>query len=888
MHAIIPFGVATKEAFNEWPVDRVRSGVRRWAETTWGGDTPDRPKLFNWNIWPARVVIEVSVAAPLVRCEVVWRRSARSIRQRGLKLIGAARNTAVTRARVVQYGQERVVLDFEPVEGAGRYYLYYGAWEVFCFDPPAGDEPPLGSAVAVRIEARCELDRFYPMETIALSDEIESLLARQPAADYLVFPEDRDHPIALTREIPAHWARQGPAPAINLDADRNEYRVFQLGIWACRRDLTDVRIEFSALREIAGGGDLPADRMQCLTRESRIHSRSIRRPPETFPIPRGAVRALWCGMDLPPELAAGVYQGRVRVVPSGAAPVEIPLTLRVSDRRVPERGDHDLFRLSRLRWIESDVGLTDRVYPPFKPLRWSERTRTLTTWGHQVTLNAGGWPVRIARGRIPILDAPVRFEARIGARPIRWVGEGVQLTLRKPGVIEWTARSRGGALVLDLQGRMEYDGSLVYDIKLTSARPIRFHEGRLVIPWRADQAILASGMGYRGLRQGNRIWRKYPGGATAFTPSIWMGSIQAGLGFATWDTTAWEDVSRPDAIRIAEEGKGVVLTANGGDHSIGPEAHWTMRFALLPTPVRPPDPRHWDFRYIHKGGDFMPSADDTPASFLADNGRRLDELKAMGVRRLNLHDWWGPAFNYAWQWDGPDNLARLCREAHRRGLYVKVYNSGRELSNLAPEFRALVFEGAEYDFAQDRDDPSVEGRFQDAWHENHLPDGLPQGWPRLPPGLGNEHAVPVSNATRIGNFYLESMRYMTRFFGTDGAYWDGADGPTLGHREMAQRLWVMFRQTNRQALIDVHHGHAHSTSPISDHLLVLPFIDSLWHGEGFDYDRFDPWEWLVEISGLPFNVPSEVLGGDDYFARGLLFGIWSRAGWCAGTEKQSR
>jgi len=284
----------------------------------------------------------------------------------------------------------------------------------------------------------------------------------------------------------------------------------------------------------------------------------------------------------------------------------------------------------------------------------------------------------------------------------------------------------------------------------------------------------------------------------------------------------------------------------------------------------------------------MPSADDTPASFLADNGRRLDELKAMGVRRLNLHDWWGPAFNYAWQWDGPDNLARLCREAHRRGLYVKVYNSGRELSNLAPEFRALVFEGAEYDFAQDRDDPSVEGRFQDAWHENHLPDGLPQGWPRLPPGLGNEHAVPVSNATRIGNFYLESMRYMTRFFGTDGAYWDGADGPTLGHREMAQRLWVMFRQTNRQALIDVHHGHAHSTSPISDHLLVLPFIDSLWHGEGFDYDRFDPWEWLVEISGLPFNVPSEVLGGDDYFARGLLFGIWSRAGWCAGTEKQSR
>jgi hypothetical protein len=889
---MIPFEVATKEAFDAWPVDRVRSGERRWAETTWGGDTPDRPKLFNWNIWPARVVIEVPAAAPLVRCEVEWRRSARSIRMRGLKLLSVAQNRPVTRARVVEFGPERLVFDFEPEAGAGLYHLYYGAVEQVCFEAPADGpgavEPAPGSALAVRIEARCALDDFYPMETIALPGEIAQLLKRHPGADYLVFPEDRDRPIKLTREIPAHWAIQGPASELNLAADRNEYRVFQLGIWACRQELADIRVEFSALRGAAGAPVLPADRLQCLTRESRIRSRYIRRPSARFPVPRGAVRALWCGIDVPPDFQAGVYQGRIRVVPDGAPVQEFPLTLTVSDRSVPERGDHDLARLSRLRWVESDVGLTDRVYPPFRPLRWSARARMLKSWGHQVTLNTGGWPARIAMGRLPILDEPVRFEACIGVRPIRWVCEGVQLTVRKPGAIEWTARSRAGALVLDLQGRMEYDGSMVFDVNVTAARPTALRDCRLMIPWRRDRAGLASGMGYRGLRQGNRIWRKYPGGATAFTPSIWMGSIQAGLGFATWDTGAWEEVARPDAIRIAEEGDQVVLSANFGAHRVGPGSVWAMQFALLPTPVKPPDARHWDFRYIHKGGDFMPSADDTPASFLADNGRRLDELKAMGVRRLNLHDWWGPAFNYAWQWEGPDNLARLCREAHRRGLYVKVYNSGRELSTLAPEFRALLFEGAEYDFAQDRDDPAVEGRFQDAWHESHLPDGLPQGWPRLPPGLGNEHAVPVSNATRIGNFYLESMRYMTRFFGTDGAYWDGADGPTLGHREMAQRLWVLFRQTNPQATIDVHHGHALSASPISDHLLVMPFIDSLWHGEGFDYDRFDPWEWLVEISGLPFNVPSEVLGGDDYFARGLLFGIWSRAGWCAGTEKQSK
>jgi hypothetical protein len=128
------------------------------------------------------------------------------------------------------------------------------------------------------------------------------------------------------------------------------------------------------------------------------------------------------------------------------------------------------------------------------------------------------------------------------------------------------------------------------------------------------------------------------------------------------------------------------------------------------------------------------------------------------------------------------------------------------------------------------------------------------------------------------------MRYMTRFFCTDGAYWDGADGPTLGHREMAKRLWVIFRETNPDAAIDVHHGNDLLHSPVADHMLCFPFIDSLWHGEGFEYDRFDPWTWLVEIAGLPFNVPSELLCGETYLGRGMLFGLWSRHGWGHETE----
>ena len=96
---------------------------------------------------------------------------------------------------------------------------------------------------------------------------------------------------------------------------------------------------------------------------------------------------------------------------------------------------------------------------------------------------------------------------------------------------------------------------------------------------------------------------------------------------------------------------------------------------------------------------------------------------------------------------------------------------------------------------------------------------------------------------------------------------------------MAKRLWVMFRQTNPDAAIDVHHGHPLLDSPISPYMFCFPFVDSLWHGEGFDYDRFDPWTWLVEVAATPFNMPSEMLGGFDYPGRGMLYGIWPRYGW---------
>ena len=59
-------------------------------------------------------------------------------------------------------------------------------------------------------------------------------------------------------------------------------------------------------------------------------------------------------------------------------------------------------------------------------------------------------------------------------------------------------------------------------------------------------------------------------------------------------------------------------------------------------------------------------------------------------------------------------------------------------------------------------------------------------------------------------------------------------------------------------------------------------MDSLWIGEGFDYEGSRPDYWLVEISGIPFGLMGDMLhrGGNKW--RGMVFGMTPRCNWPEG------
>jgi hypothetical protein len=82
------------------------------------------------------------------------------------------------------------------------------------------------------------------------------------------------------------------------------------------------------------------------------------------------------------------------------------------------------------------------------------------------------------------------------------------------------------------------------------------------------------------------------------------------------------------------------------------------------------------------------------------------------------------------------------------------------------------------------------------------------------------------------------------------------------------------------SLIDFHSGNAFPfhdlrISPANQYMELFPYIDSLWFGEGYDYNE-SPDYWLVEISGIPFGLFSDMLNGGGNPWRGMIYGMATR------------
>jgi hypothetical protein len=209
---------------------------------------------------------------------------------------------------------------------------------------------------------------------------------------------------------------------------------------------------------------------------------------------------------------------------------------------------------------------------------------------------------------------------------------------------------------------------------------------------------------------------------------------------------------------------------------------------------------------------------------------------------------------------------------HSKRMKVKIYYTIRELTNYTAEIWALRSLGTEI-LAGGKG-----GGY--TWLREHFVQGYDPSWYQyLDSARVDASVVTATGTSRWYNYYVEGLGWLVKNVGIDGLYLDDV----AYDRNMLKRMRKVMEAVKPGCLIDLHSNTAFSKGPAIQYTEFFPYVDKVWFGEGFHYNKMTPLNWLIESSGIPFGLMGDMLPqahnqGDNPW-RGMVFGMTSRLGW---------
>jgi hypothetical protein len=309
-------------------------------------------------------------------------------------------------------------------------------------------------------------------------------------------------------------------------------------------------------------------------------------------------------------------------------------------------------------------------------------------------------------------------------------------------------------------------------------------------------------------------------------------------------------------INISEENNTTLINNYSGERKMMQGETLYYNFTLLITPFHPINTDfQWATKFFHKYAG-------------------IDTVKATGATVANIHhaNAINPWINYPFI--EHKKMKAYIDEAHRKGLKVKIYNTVRELSNHAYETFPLRSLGHEIY------SPGKGGGF--SWLQEHVGEDYIAAW--FVPEI-KDAAIVNSGMSRWHNYYVEGMNWLVQNVGIDGIYLDDV----AFDRVTMKRIKRVLTQDNHPGIIDLHSANQYNKSDGFNNSANLymehfPYLNRLWFGEYFDYEKNDPAFFLTEVSGIPFGLMGEMLqdGGNPW--RGMIYGMTNRYPWSEGAD----
>jgi Family of unknown function (DUF6067) len=849
-----------------------------------------------------RVVVRFHGTGTVARVVVPWRRRDSDPASKRVIVQDSATGARILNVVEGAVTRESGEFFFQPVSGAGNYYIYYLPYHnegrsnypkgVYWRRDTTADVNWVGSlrmgvpinTVVMGLQSIDSFNTFYPMEVIATAKELASLKATHKDDPYLVFPEDKLHSIRMREDLPYRWIEKGPGGSVRGAAERGEYFAYQLGIYALQ-SVGNVQVQFSALNN-AGGQMIPAAASSCINTmgiDYQGHSFT-----KIVDVPAGQVQALWCGINIPAGTTPGVYTGTVTVMAgpavTGAWRRTIHLRITVSDQLAIEGGAGTPQKMTRLKWLNSTLAQDNTVIAPYTPLdiRGDTLIRLL---GRSIRLSRQGFPEQIQTYFTPEMtdttDHPnnllaenihFHFIRASDGKDIRLIPRGVQFTERSPGTVSWIATSASDELKMDVSAAVEFDGFLSYTVKVTALADLDLKDIDMHIPFQPDMAQYMMGLGLKGGYRPDSMYRWKWDVTHKNQDGAWIGEVNAGLQYSLRDEhyvrplntnfylrkplvapSSWANGGK-GGIDVGIKGRSMLVNNYSGARHLSKGDTLFYNFNLLITPFHTINTDfQWATRFYHAYAN-------------------LDSIKAIGATVVNIHHGTpiNPWINYPFiEWK---RMKGYIDSAHQLGLKVKIYNTVRELSDHAYELFALRSLGNEIYSS------GPGGGF--SWLQEHVSDNYIPAW--FVPEL--KDAALINSGTNSGgrwhNYYVEGMNWLVQNVGIDGIYLDDV----AFDRVTMKRIKRVLTAEGHPGIIDLHSANQYNPSDGFNNSANLymehfPYLNRLWFGEYFDYEKNPPDFFLTEVSGIPFGLMGEMLedGGNPW--RGMVFGMTNRIPW---------
>ncbi|MBR6807049.1 MAG: hypothetical protein IKM46_01575 [Clostridia bacterium] len=795
----------------------------------------------------------------------------------------------------------------------GEYEIYYmpfvmpGDWYAPCVEymrredmkPCAAwkagfAEEHSADAVVIAYESRTEFDSFYPMEMPMAEEEKVIFLGESP---FCAVAESRLLPVRMKCELPFIWLDRQDRLTLSDTVFANEHYVFQVALCA-KENLDNVRIRFSD----ESGKEYSCDEVVCFNLygvDADGVEMNIRRD-----VKRGEVLPLWCGVRCE-ELTADECLIFADVTADNTGHTErIFVKLTRLPHEIIRNGDDELWRLSRLFWLNDTIGISNDVIAPYTPVLVNEEAGVVSVLGRKFTLGELGLPSSILSyfndfclidntEPIELLKAPIHLE--ISENGMILTPAVTEKSLKHDGTVQSRVITDAvcGSLELTSEVTYEADGHIDCRLRLC-ARADGEYEFALRLPMDLRAVRYMMGM----CREGGEIPSKYiyRWDESFDGNEVWVGSPRVGLQLKLMqENEAWHGakplprlwgnggLGQLKLIRRDTEGE-VLLEALTGAVKLRGGQSEVLHFHLIVTPFHEIDCKHhFTHHYYHKNP--WNSSEHIPS---------LERAKEMGTHTVILHQGSPLNENINYPFILADKIKAEVDRAHEMGLRYKLYYTVRELSNYTSELWALISLGDEVfpidgefriaDYFMKSEDKTRERPDGGAWLVEHHVNGFTPAWHQFLENGEFDCAIRTQAKSRWHNYYLKGLDWLIRVVGIDGIYLDG-----IGYdRHIMRRVRRVMEEAKPGVCdIDIHCGNEHNPiygNGISAciYLEHFAYADSIWNGEGFDCQNSSPDNFFTEMCGIPFGLMGEMLEGGGNAFRGMLYGMSARCGWSQG------